>query len=373
MNEPARNLLVGLFVIASITVLSVLMVWFGEAPEWLGGSEWELRITGVRELSGIEEGSPVNLNGVQIGRVTAITFENPDRPDQGVVVVTRIKLQYSVPQGAIAKVYGATFGFGMGNVEIVVQPGVRLELLDKEYAEIRGEMHNVLGEIINKGMISTVERTIDHIGELAAAATPVAENLAELLEQRSITEVEQPDAAARGVSANLSTIIERIDQLLANVNEVLGDDNVQGDVKAAVGDLKLATQELRETFVMWKEESRKVADNLNEAVDRTERNLDESFGHLNRVLENLDTASKSMAVVLQRVERGEGTAGMFVRDERLYQAAALSLERLSELVGTLQRITSKIEEDGYISLGRVTPVGTFTKDFPVGEETSGGD
>ena len=101
MSEPARNLLVGLFVLASIVTLSVLMVWFGETAAWLGGSEWTLRITGVRDLSGIEEGSPVNLNGVQIGRVAALTFEDPDRPDQGVVVITRIKLQFSVPRNAV--------------------------------------------------------------------------------------------------------------------------------------------------------------------------------------------------------------------------------------------------------------------------------
>ena len=98
---------------------------------------------------------------------------------------------------------------------------------------------------------------------------------------------------------------------------MLGDENVQGGVIAALGDLELATQGLRETFAMWKEESRKVADNLNEAVDRAGRSLDESFGHLNRVLDNLDSTSKSMGVVLRRVEQGEGMAGMFARDERV--------------------------------------------------------
>ena len=65
MAETTRNFLVGLFVASSLVVLGSLMVVFGEAPSWLGGSEWTLRITGVEQLSGISDGSPVNLNGIE--------------------------------------------------------------------------------------------------------------------------------------------------------------------------------------------------------------------------------------------------------------------------------------------------------------------
>jgi ABC-type transporter Mla subunit MlaD len=370
MKEATRNLLVGLFVIASLVVLGVLMVWFGETPSWLGRGEWTLRITGVQELGGVGEGTVVNLNGVQIGRVKSLEFENPDRPDQGVAIVTRIKQRYSIPQGAYARVYGATLGFGTGRIEICVAPGVPAKPLDKEFAEIPGEMHSIIRELISQDMMGSIERTITHIGNLAAAAEPVAENLASLIEQRTVVDVARPGAAERGFTANVSTVVERIDDFVAHLNEVLGDENVRDDVKAAVRDLKSATEELRETVTLWKTESEKVADNLNTGIDHTEENLDQSFAKLNLVLENLDAATKSVAVILNEVAQGNGTAGLFARDERLYEAAVLSLERLAELVGTLQRIAGKIEKDGYITIGQTTAVGTFTKDFPVGEKAS---
>ena len=367
MKETTRNLLVGLFTFASLVVLGVLMVWFGETPSWIARGEWTLRITGVTELTGVSEGTPVNLSGVQIGRVKALEFENPERPDLGVVVVTRIKQKYSVPQGAIAKVYGTALGFGTGHIDIIIEPGVRAEMLLKEFAEIRGEMHNIIRELLTKELVDSLERTITHIGDLAAAATPLADNLSRLLEERTVAQVTEPDAAKRGVTPNISTIVERLDALVANIDEVLGDDDLQADVKSAVGDLKDATEELRATVALWKTESQKVADNLNAGIDHTELNLAESFAKLNQVLENLDDASKSMSVVLQQVAEGRGTAGLLARDERLYEAAVLSLERLSELVGTLQRIATKIEKDGHFTIGKDTAVGTFTKDFPIGE------
>ena len=91
MKEATRNFLFGLFVLAALAVFGVLMVWFGEAPEWLGTGDWTLEITGVREIRGIGEGSPVLLNGVEIGRVVGLDFVDrtiPGRP--------RNKLQLSL-------------------------------------------------------------------------------------------------------------------------------------------------------------------------------------------------------------------------------------------------------------------------------------
>ncbi|MGD2109463.1 MAG: MlaD family protein [Phycisphaerae bacterium] len=373
MKETTRNLLVGVFVLAAMIVFGVMSVWFGETPSWLRRAEWTLRIKGVEGLSGINEASPVNMNGVQIGRVQSLEFKDPQRPGLGVEIVTRIKDQYTVPEGAHARVYGATLGIGTGHVEIVVDPEAHGEPLDREVAAIPGEMRSVIGEMISKELIGSVERTIVHIGNLAEAATPVADNLATLLEERTVADVTVPDAAGRTPQPNLSTVVERIDKLVAHVNAVLGDEHVQGEVKAAVSDLKTATEGLRETVAIWQRESMRVSENVNTGIDRTEEQLEESFARLHRVLGNLDDASTSLARVLRDVEEGKGTAGLVVNDARLYEAAVLSFERLAEAVGTLQRILGKIEEDGYINVGKVTPVGTITKKFPVRPDDSAGN
>jgi len=370
MKEPTRNFLVGLFVVVALAVLGVLMVWFGEAPAWLGGSEWTLRIAGVRELSGVGEGTTVNLNGVDIGRVKALEFENPERPDQGVAIVIRIKNRYSIPRGAHARIYGAMMGFGTGRIDICVRPGVPAEPLERVGATIPGEMHYVLREVISEELTSTVERTIAHIGNLAASAKPVANYLAKLIEQRTVADVDRPGAPERGFTANLSTVLERIDNLVADINAVLGDENVQEDVKAAVSDLKSATTELKDTIALWNTESRKISDNFNAGIDRTEENLDQSFVKLNEVLDNLDDATKSLAGMLHEVSQGEGTAGLLAHDERLYEAAVLTFDRFGELIGTLQRIAGKIERDGHITIGRPTSVGTLTKDFPLERQST---
>lgn len=356
MNEKARNALVGFFVVASLAALGVLMVWFGETPKWLRQSEWTLRITGVRDLQGIGEGSPINLNGVEIGRVDQLEFEDISRPDQGVAIVAGIEKRYSIPVGATARVFGATLGFGGGRVEIIVEPGVEAVALPKDNARIPGEMRSVIGELISKDLVNSVERAVANIANLTGEWTPVGSNLSTLLEQRSVAAVERGGIDGKPLAPNVATIVERLDQLVRNVNAVLGDQDVQGDLRTAVGDLKSATTQLREILIVWTRESRRLSDNLNDGVDRAEQHLDLSFTKLNHVLDNLDAAASSLANVLTSTAQGKGTAGLFAHDERLYEAAVLSLLRFSEVMQNLLVITGKIKEDGYITLGRA-PMG----------------
>jgi len=208
---------------------------------------------------------------------------------------------------------------------------------------------------------------VTNIGNLTHEWTPVGTNLAHMFEPRPIADVSAPDAAARGITANLSTAVERIDRLVTHLNNVLGDEAVQGDVKEAVRNLKSASESLRDTMAAWQEDSRRVAENINQGVDRTEEHLDASFTRLQSVLENLDDSSRRLSEVLGRVADGEGTAGLLVRDARLYEAAVLSLQRLSDVMENLLIITGKIRDDGYIVVGQA-PSGILRKRFPVPPE-----
>ncbi|MFQ5414131.1 MAG: MlaD family protein [Phycisphaerae bacterium] len=363
MRESTRNGLIGLFVMASLGVGATLMVMFGETPSWLGGDEWQLTITGVRGLRGVADGTPVYLNGVEIGRVTTLEFANPARPDRGVNIIVGIKKKYTIPRGAMAKVYGPTLGVGAGHVDILVEPqGDRpIANVPQDGGSIAGDMASMLGGVIRPEAIRSAEQMIDNIRQLAGAAVPVAEALADLMEQRRVKDVD----GTADFTGNVSTVVERLDRLLANVNTVLGDETVQGDVRGAVSDLKRTAEELREFVKMITDQAHRVADNLNEGIDRTDDSVNTALARLTDVAESLDDSAKNIASITHGVAEGKGSAGLFARDPRLYEAAVLSLQRLADLLGSLRRITGKIERDGYITLARPTPVGPIGKRFPV--------
>jgi ABC-type transporter Mla subunit MlaD len=356
---------VGLFVLAALTVFGILLLWFGEAPAWLGGNEWTLKIVGVRELRGIEAGSPVLLNGVEIGRVRRLEFANPERPDRGVVVVAGIQDQYSVPIASHARVYGATLGFGTGHVDVIVNPGESPELLPKDDAVIEGEMRDIVQEIIPKQMVANLDRAVTNIADFAEAAAPAAKNFAILFEPRPVGELEalSPDERPQ---PNLSTAIERIDMLAADLHAVIGDADTQGEIKSGVSDLRESVRLLRETAETLRTSSQRIAESVETGTTELRADLDASFTNLNQVLDRLDTSALNLAQATQQIAAGEGTIGMLVKDPRLYEAAVISFERLSDSLMSLKAILAEIERRGYITIGKA-PTGTLRKDVPLSD------
>ncbi len=207
MSEAKRNFWVGLFVMSGFSMLAILMAWFGETPSWLGGNEWELSITHVTHLSGIGEGSPVQLNGVEIGRVKRLEFEDLKHPEMGVRVVAGIQKMYSIPVGSTARVFGATLGIGTGHIEIIVVPGTSSGSIPRKNATIPGEMRSIIGEMISKDMVDNVNRAIVNIGDLTEQWAPVGTNLSHILEARTVAQTGEPDAAEHGITPNLSTAL----------------------------------------------------------------------------------------------------------------------------------------------------------------------
>jgi len=372
MTETGRNIGVGLLVILALTALGTLMVWFGEVPDWISTSEWTLRIAGVRDLNGVGDGTQVYLQGVEVGRIKTIEFRNPNDPGQGVMIVARIKDQYSIPSGALARVYGSSLGIGSGRIDIVLPPGAPTEPLPRDNAVIFGEMRSVLGEIIKKEFVDSLERTVVQIGNLAESAKPVMDDLTHLIERRPISQVSAPGAAERGMVANLSTVVERIDRLVAAVNKVLGDESVQEDVKVAVRGLKGASEELKATVEIWRTESQKLANNVNAGVDHTEANLDDSFRRLNDVLDHLDDAATNLASVTASLTQRTGTAGLVLHDPRLYESAVLAMDRLAATLLDIKALTGKMKDDGYITVG-LAPNGFPKKKYPIPAAASMGN
>ena len=368
MKEYTRNVLIGIFVLAALACLGLMLVWFGESPAWLSSNEWQLKIGPVHGLRGISQGTTVQLNGVEIGRVATVDLRNPERPERGVTVTSLIKRQYTIPQGSYAKLYGAAFGFGAGRVDIIVQPDTHMppEPTDGT-AEIMGEASNVLSEIVTEELRDSINRMIDNIGNLAHDATPVAQDLHNMLQERSVEQVD-----AEGMVANLATAVQRFDHLLGNLNTVLGDTEVQGDVRQVAADLAEASAEIKDLVGLWKQETERTSDNVNDGIDRLEGRVDLALNKLITVIDNLDESTRQLNNIMGAVTSESGTVGRLVHDPRLYEAGVVSLERLSELIGTLQRVFGKIEQDGYIRVGQATPVGTFTKKIPVNPPGSGG-
>lgn len=367
MKEGTRNSLIGLFMVMALGTLGALMVMIGETPAWLGGAEWELRITDVRELTPISEGTEVFLNGVNIGRVRGLNFVDPQRPGllDKVYVLVNIKNEYSVPQDSYAKIYAPTLGIGRGRVEIIPPMEPSPKPLDRDAARITGVMANNFEDVFPQEMQEDFKKMVKNIGSFANALTPAAHDLHQLLEQRTVEQVDQPAPDVEAMTANISTVIERFDRTLKSVNAVIGDETAQADLRAVAANLSQASAELVELVRQFRADTTQVKDNFNQRLDNVDARVTEFLVAATAALEKLDATTGYLENAARDAAEGRGTVGLMLRDGRLYEAMVESFETISVLVKTLQPLAEKIAREESVPVNTKTPVGTVKRDIPL--------
>ena len=364
MNDGRRNTFVGIFVVVAVVALAWLMSSFGELPALLGRGEYELKML-VKEPSGIGDGTAIFLSGVQIGRVKEVRFRDIERLDAGAVVVGAIDRDYIIPRNAWAVVQPAGLGLGRGRIDIKVVEGQASEPLPEGEAII-GQMGNAWGDMIPENLLDSVDRSVAQFGNFVEALTPVAHDVHVLLEQHSVEAVDNPIDEARRVTANLSTVIERIDHTLRTFNDTFGHPDVKAgwvtlfaDVRSMAKDGSEALENINSISADLRVDIKRISSKLESGIDDANANINAIAADIRPMLQNSAKLTASLLRLSAAMEAGEGSAGMLLKDPRMYESLVMTAQRLTEMVDTIQRLFAKFERDGIIRVGVDTAVGNI--------------
>ncbi len=328
MNEARLNTIVGLFAVVGIAVLAVLVFIYG-GGRGLFQDTYEIRVHFEEGVVGVQEGQGVTLFGKRIGETKDIEFiQKPLTgqvlPEAGVYVVVAIDGRYSVPTSAEMTVATSIMGLG--------RPLIRLEWADSEDTNylprdgrgvIKGRMIPVIDQLLPPDMQATLTSATRHIGTLADALTPAARNLGRLLDERDIERVDLQE-----LTANLDTVIQRFDLTLKNVNLILGDPQNQDNFRVALANARKMSESgvvLVDNLTLMSEDGKQVMKDVGELT----RQLIATANDVSSVLKRIDTA-------LALMTDGQGSAALFLRDNRLYEELVLSIRRLQTTLEAVQ-------------------------------------
>ncbi|HUW83308.1 MAG TPA: MlaD family protein [Phycisphaerae bacterium] len=354
-SERRRNLLVGLFMIVALAGVAVLIVLFGEMPDWLVGTRTYHVHVYFGQLRGLTIGTDVEMSSIRVGRVGGIQRRDADDPALGVDVTLDIQDPYAIPQDAVARVHEAPLGFGRPVVVLDVRRAAAGQFVPRDgSAVLEGKLVSAFDQLIPRDVVATLQRSARQIGDLAEALTPVADDLHELFVKRPVEHVDSDQSGQ--VIPNLYTAVHRLNESLKHFNEVLGDPEVKSNLRAAISNLRTVTEDARsavhdlQAFATKAEvvadDVRNITSTLSGTATRTDQQLDvigrkivDNADKLSRVLDHLDEAARGLA-------QGEGTAGRFVNDPRLYESLVLTTQRLNEAIADLQNLVREWREKG---------------------------
>lgn len=153
------------------------------------------------------------------------------------------------------------------------------------------------------------------------------------------------------LKAQLSSILTSVDTIALSLKDVLAPDAGGGDLKGTLANLEQTTSNLNDILSGNKAKVNKLVSNL-ETFSTT---LQNASPQLEEIVANLDKISDSVAkanvtqlindaqkaigdvqLVVDKVQRGEGTVGQLVTNDTLYTNLENSLHSLDELLKDLK-------------------------------------
>lgn len=341
MTERQLQFRVGLFVLVSLGIGSLLIIQFGEFRSW-----WqETYALAIRfdAAPGIVPGSPVKQSGIRIGQVRDVSLQEDV---DGVLVVVDILASHPIRRDARASLVRSLFGdaridFSTGRDEATIPPNTQLE----------GETPIDPMEVVQR-LERDVSTTLTAFAETSREWQQVGRNINTLVDtqQGNLDEVIEQTAVAlttftrtmQSASQTLETAgqtLETASSTLANANALLADPELQANLKATVAGLPRMLDETRGTIAAARAtviQMNENLENLSHATTPLAQNSEVMVQKLTGSLIELESLLTELNRFSQVINRKDGSLQRFAANPELYDNLNRSATSLAVLMRNLE-------------------------------------
>jgi phospholipid/cholesterol/gamma-HCH transport system substrate-binding protein len=268
-----HELWVGLFVILGVVLTMTLLFTLTDAAMFRGRY---IVTTHLANAGGIRKGDPVQMRGVNIGRVQRFSISNAD-----VALRLEIEGEYAIPSDSRVELTSAGL---LGGMVARVVPGNSATMVGN-------------GDVL-QGTIPP--QIMDEANSIAEQTKQVLTRAQALLSEKTVGGIE--------------TSAQELQGLLKELSAVTTEQRKE---------LKTLTSSLRATSANI--EKATSGPELERAIKR----LDSLSLKAEASVQSLERGTHSLEEVMGRIERGEGSLGKLSKDEALYTSLHKTVENLN--------------------------------------------
>jgi phospholipid/cholesterol/gamma-HCH transport system substrate-binding protein len=291
-----QTLWVGVFLILAILAGLAALFILTDAALFRGRY---IVTTHVPNAGGIRRGDPVQMLGVNIGRVQRFKIDQT-----GVAIRLELEGEYDVP--ADSHVLLKSSGLLGGMVADIV-PG--------ESKQRVGNGETLPGQ--------SEEAMMDTANRVAIQVEAVLGRAQRLLSDPNIDSIGK-------TTRNLEASSGQMHKLLADVNVAVNDQ------RRELKNLTVSLQRSAEGF-------EKVA--TGPEVERTLKQIDAATARMDTVMASLERTSTAVETVMGRLDRGEGTLGKLMRDEELYRNLNAAMLNMNQATVNINKLSEEVRRD----------------------------
>jgi phospholipid/cholesterol/gamma-HCH transport system substrate-binding protein len=308
------ELRVGALVILSFSILAVAIFFIGGRGAVFGG---RFHVTTyLPAASGLKEGAPVWLAGVEVGKVDNVAISQSSDPSQAVEIRMSLGRDYTK--------------------EIRTDTEARLGsigLLGDKYIELsRGLKGTPVGEngTVKGSEEADIKKVIESANDLLANLDVLSDKV------KSITEKIDRGEGSVGKFINDPALYDNVSHT-ARVASDLMDQMKRGE--GSIGKM-LVNEDLYNHFNSAAEKLNKIADRLEAGEGSLGKFLKDD-----KLYRNANETMEKTKAIVDRVDKGQGTLGKLLSDQELYNKMNNALNRITS-------ITEKIDK-GEGSVGKL--------------------
>jgi phospholipid/cholesterol/gamma-HCH transport system substrate-binding protein len=267
-----REIKTAILVIASI----LLFIWgysFLKGRDLL--SSYKILYVEYKTVEGLAPSAPVTLNGLEIGRVVAITI---DENSGNLLVELQIKSDFPISKSSIAAIYEPGF---IGGKQIAIEHNFNDRTLALDGERLQGVIRLGLTDKVADKLVPLQEK----LDKVMANADNLITGINNVLDQKA-----QEDL--RVSLAELSKTMEQFHKASLSMNTILDENKTQ--IKGVVTNFNKISGDFS-----------KISDSLNKAdLGKSVRNLNETLAKVDGIMNGLKS--------------GDGTMGKLLNDDALY-------------------------------------------------------
>ena len=245
------------------------------------------------EVEGLVVGANVTIRGLNVGKVKIIDF-NDDFAKIKVTFSIRDDLTFS--NESIAQLYEAGL---IGGKAIAIIPKYDSSNIIKNGDILISEIKPGLTELVNQ-QIAPLQ---DKIEGLLTSADSLFAGISNIMNYETQNNLKM-------TLEGLASTIENVNVLSSNINDIL-NANEKG-LKSTINNLS------------------KVSGNLNKITDSLKQMP------LSSIVKNFEDTSLQLKRIIERLNSGKGSAGMILKDNKLYDNLVNSSEALEALLSDLK-------------------------------------
>lgn len=257
-------------------------------------------------VQGLLSSSPVQIKGLQVGKVSGIELNGGGR----VKVIITVNKKYKLPKGTVASLFSADL---LGTKAIRLDLGSGTETVQDEEelptASEGGMLDNLSGEI--SPMLQDVRKVVLSLDSLLNGVNAMLNEDTRRRLGNSVASLDQTMANFASLSGKINSQSEDLTKIIRNANTITTN---------------IANNNQNITDIL---------DNANAATRQLKN------APIEQALKDLQKASNELQDVMGKINRGEGSAGQLVNDKQLYNNLTSTLDNLSQLAGDLKAHPSR--------------------------------